>query len=102
MALLVERRFIETERDGAVFVIRMARPEARNAFNLAMSAEMEAAVDAFEADSSLHVAVIAGTEEAFSAGADLKEVAEGKEFKGARGGFGIFGRPAAEAGDRGG
>ena len=89
-------RYIQTERDGAIFLIRMARPEARNAFNLAMSVQMEAAVDAFEADPDLHVAVIAGTQEAFSAGADLKEVADGKEYRGARGGFGIFGRPPSK------
>jgi enoyl-CoA hydratase len=87
------RLFIETEKNGAILIIRMARPEARNAFNVEMSAQMEAAIDLFEADEELHVAVLAGTEEAFSAGADLKAVAAGEVYGGRRGGFGIFGLP---------
>lgn len=87
------RLLIEAEKNGAILVIKMARPEARNAFNVEMSAQMEAAIDLFEADEDLHVAILAGTEEAFSAGADLKAVAAGEVYGGRRGGFGIFGLP---------
>lgn len=90
------RSLIQTEKNGALLIIRMARPEARNAFNAEMSAQMEAVIDRFEADEALHVAVLAGTEEAFCAGADLKAVAAGEVYSGRRGGFGIFGLPPAK------
>jgi enoyl-CoA hydratase len=85
---------IITERDGPIFIVKINRPEAKNAFDGESSLAMEAAMDAFEQDSSLFVAVITGLGGTFSAGADLKSRRRGEArppLK--RGGFGIFRRP---------
>jgi enoyl-CoA hydratase/carnithine racemase len=53
----------------------MNRPQAMNALNLELQAALGEAVEEFEADNSLYVAVITGEGgRAFSAGADLKEM----------------------------
>ena len=44
--------FIDTEVREHVLIITLNRPEARNAFNLAMAQEMEAVIDRYEADSA--------------------------------------------------
>lgn len=69
---------IETERRGRVEVIRINRPEARNAVNGEVSHGMEAALDAVENDPEVTAVVITGTGEVFCAGADLKVIAAGK------------------------
>lgn len=81
---------IEFEADGNVAVITMNRPEARNAVNGAVSSGLEAAVDRLEADDSLWLGILTHTGPVFSAGADLKAIAEGRfrELHTARGGFG--------------
>jgi len=80
---------IERERHGRVEVLRINRPEARNAINDEVSKQMEAALDAAEADDEVSVVVITGTGEIFCAGADLKMIAEGRgaELGTVRGGF---------------
>ncbi|MDA8373859.1 MAG: crotonase/enoyl-CoA hydratase family protein [Actinomycetota bacterium] len=72
-----------------IFGIKIDRPEARNAVNGAVAAEMEAAIDEFESDQSAWVAILSGTGTNFSAGADLKEIAAGNvaSLRTARGGF---------------
>lgn len=85
---------ILTEKRGHVLVITINRPEARNAFDGATAAAMESAIDGFEADPDLRVAIVTGAGKAFSAGQDLKAAARGD--MGAtrrRGGFGIMGQP---------
>ena len=76
--------------DGNVAVITMNRPEARNAVNGAISSGLEAAIDRLEADESLWLGILTHTGSVFSAGADLKAIAEGRfrELSTARGGFG--------------
>ena len=59
-----------TGRDG-VSVIRMSRPEVRNAFNEIMIAELTQAFRAADADQNLRAVVLAGHGPAFCAGADL-------------------------------
>ena len=69
-------RCITTEiRDGAA-VIRLARPEALNALNAELIAEIIRALDVFEADAKVGAIVVTGSEKAFAAGADIKEMAE--------------------------
>jgi enoyl-CoA hydratase/carnithine racemase len=63
------------ERDEAVTLIRFNRPQALNAFNHKMMEELAAALDAAEADDSVHCIIITGSERAFAAGADIKEMA---------------------------
>lgn len=61
-----------TERDGAVLVITMNRPQARNAANGALARGMAAALDELDADPDLAVGVLTGAGNTFSAGMDLK------------------------------
>lgn len=65
--------------DGVAWVT-ISRPEARNAINQAVSEGLAAAWDRVEADDDIAVAILTGASEAaFSAGADLKEMAAGAE-----------------------
>src|SRR5215467_1674468 len=63
------------ETKGRVAVIRLNRPQALNALNAALMSELSAAVDVFEADTNIGCIVITGSEKAFAAGADIKEMA---------------------------
>jgi enoyl-CoA hydratase len=81
---------VESERRDGVGIIRLNRPEAKNAVSDEVSAGVEAALDEFEADDEIRAVIVTGTGDVFSAGADLKMVAKGEGFKIAtkRGGFG--------------
>ena len=67
-----ETLIVET-RDG-VSLIRLNRPEALNALNSQLLGELTAALDAAEADEAVRCLVITGSERAFAAGADIKEM----------------------------
>jgi enoyl-CoA hydratase len=74
--------------------VTINRPEARNAFDSATSAQMNAAMDSLDSEDSLFVGVITGAGGTFSAGADLKEAASGvRRERPPRGGFGVFASP---------
>jgi enoyl-CoA hydratase len=83
---------VERERRDRVGIIRLNRPEARNAVSDEVSEAIEAALDEFEADDGIATVVVTGTGDVFCAGADLKMVAQGQGMKIAtkRGGFGGF------------
>jgi enoyl-CoA hydratase/carnithine racemase len=63
------------ERHDAVTLIRLNRPEALNALNGQLMDELTAALDETEADASVRCVVITGSDRAFAAGADIKEMA---------------------------
>jgi enoyl-CoA hydratase len=65
------------ERDGAVTVVTISRPERRNAVDAPTAAALAAAFRAFHADAGAAVAVLTGAGGAFCAGADLKAIAAG-------------------------
>ena len=67
---------IIVEKKGAVAVLAFNRPQALNAFCAALMDEVTQAVDDFESDDAVKVIVITGSEKAFAAGADIKEMAE--------------------------
>ncbi|WP_035724645.1 enoyl-CoA hydratase [Fodinicurvata fenggangensis] len=67
---------IQVETDGAVGIIRLNRPKAYNALNAVMVAEVGQALLAFEADETVGCMVLTGSEKAFAAGADIKEMAD--------------------------
>ncbi|HJU18347.1 MAG TPA: enoyl-CoA hydratase [Stellaceae bacterium] len=67
---------ILVERRGPVGLVTLNRPQALNALNAALIAELGAALDDFEADDAIGAIVLAGNERAFAAGADVKEMAE--------------------------
>jgi len=56
-------------------VIRLNRPEALNALNTALMAELTDALDAAEADPAVRCVVLTGSQKAFAAGADIREMA---------------------------
>lgn len=83
-----------TEISGRILIITINRPEARNAMNRESAQLMEAALDDFEANPELSVAVLTGAGGYFCAGQDLKEAATGKSaVTRNRGGFGIMRKP---------
>src|SRR5690349_16170923 len=78
-----ENVLVETK--GRVGVIRLNRPNALNALNRALVADLTQAIDAFEKDEGIGCMLITGNEKAFAAGADIKEMAD-KTFIDAYGG----------------
>jgi enoyl-CoA hydratase len=60
---------------GAVATITLNRPKALNALNSELLRELVQALEAIEADDNLHAVVLTGSERAFAAGADIKEMA---------------------------
>ena len=67
---------IIVETKGRVGVIRLNRPNALNALNRALIAELTQAVEAFEADAKIGCLLITGSDKAFAAGADIKEMVD--------------------------
>ena len=65
--------------DGAVATITLARPDAANAQNSRLIAELDAAFDRADADAGVRVVVLAAEGKHFSAGHDLKELLAGDE-----------------------
>jgi enoyl-CoA hydratase len=67
---------ILVEQRGAVTLITLNRPQALNALNSTVLAELIEAFAAFDSDDSQRSAVLTGSERAFAAGADIKEMAD--------------------------
>src|SRR5438270_6781790 len=67
---------ILVETRGRVGVIRLNRPQALNALNSALNAELAQAIAAFDADAGVGCILLTGSEKAFAAGADIKEMAD--------------------------
>jgi enoyl-CoA hydratase/carnithine racemase len=70
---------VRREGGGAIAVVTLNRPHARNAVSRALAWGLDRAVKAVEADDAVRVAVLTGNGPAFCAGADLKEMAGGDE-----------------------
>jgi len=64
------------ETDDHVSVIKLNRPDALNALNSELLGELAVAVREAEANAKVRVIVITGSEKAFAAGADVKEMSE--------------------------
>jgi enoyl-CoA hydratase len=67
---------IVVEQRGRVGIIRLNRPQARNALNSALNAELAQAIAALDADNGIGCMLLTGSERAFAAGADIKEMAD--------------------------
>jgi len=88
---------LRVERHDRVLVLTMDRPEARNAMSLAMAHEIADALETFDADPRLSVAVITGGGGTFCAGMDLKGFARGERpVVEGRGFAGIVRRPPSK------
>lgn len=68
--------FILTEARGRVGLVTLNRPQAMNALNNQLVTELMDALEAFDRDASIGAMVVAGSEKAFAAGADIKEMAD--------------------------
>ena len=66
---------ILVETRGRVGLITLNRPKAMNALCSPLMAEVAEALDAFEVDPAIGAVVLTGSEKAFAAGADIKEMA---------------------------
>jgi enoyl-CoA hydratase len=64
------------ERKGAVGLITLNRPQALNALSASLIRDLGAALDELEADEAIGAIVITGSDKAFAAGADIKEMAD--------------------------
>ena len=67
---------IIVETKGRVGIIRLNRPQALNALNRALMAELAQALESYEADDTIGCLLITGNDKAFAAGADIKEMAD--------------------------
>lgn len=70
---------LELQRDGSVLHLTLNRPQARNAFNSAMLDDVTNTFAAIRDDRSIRTVVMRGAGGFFSAGADLKEVAQARQ-----------------------
>jgi enoyl-CoA hydratase len=70
---------IVTSVEGAVGVITLDRPSALNALSDALTRELAAALGEFEEDDQIGCVVLTGSQKAFAAGADIKEL-QGRDF----------------------
>lgn len=65
---------IITETKNAVGIITFNRPKALNALNTQLITEMNVALDGFDADDNIRCIILTGSEKAFAAGADIREM----------------------------
>src|ERR1700761_4087388 len=65
---------ILVESKGAVGIIKLNRPKMLNALSFGVFREIAAAIDDLEADDGIGCIVLTGSEKAFAAGADIKEM----------------------------
>jgi enoyl-CoA hydratase len=75
---------VVVEQRGAVRILRLNRPEARNSLSPELIAELGAALDGAVADDGVRAVILTGTgDRAFCAGMDLRAFAEGRTSRGA-------------------
>jgi len=72
----MEYETIQVSKEGALGIIILNRPQALNALSSALVKELISALTDFEKDDDVRCLVVAGSEKAFSAGADIKEMAD--------------------------
>lgn len=84
---------LAVERHGAILVLTMSRPQARNAVDQALATAVAAAMDDLDADDELSVAVLTGAGGTFCSGMDLKAFARGELVATDRGFGGMTERP---------
>ena len=67
---------IKVEQEPPVGIIRINRPKVLNALNFHLIKEIVETLEAFDKDDGLKITVLTGNDDAFSAGADIKELSE--------------------------
>ena len=71
-----EEDLVLAERDGPVAIARLNRPDARNALSRDLMERLTWLVEEWDADPELRCIVIAGSDDYFAAGADIKAMRE--------------------------
>lgn len=84
---------VTTTKMDRIALIRLQRPERRNAVDAATAAALAQAFRDFDADAELDVAVFTGADDVFCAGADLKAIAAGERRELSRSGIRPWDRP---------
>lgn len=92
---MADNDVLQIDDDGAVRLLTLDRPEARNAFNKTLYDAVREALDEAAADDSIAVCVITGAGDIFSAGQDLKALAALKDNPDEGQGFDPFARALA-------
>jgi enoyl-CoA hydratase len=82
----VEYQNVTVEKDGAIAVVTLNRPQALNALSYGLVKDLSLALRALDEDDEIRVMIITGGEKVFAAGADIKEMAA----------LGPFDRPVLE------
>jgi len=67
---------VQVERDGAIAVVLLNRPEQLNALSDELMDELVSALEELDRDGAVRAIVLGGSERAFAAGADIGELAE--------------------------
>jgi enoyl-CoA hydratase/carnithine racemase len=67
---------VETSLDGHVALLRLNRPEARNALSPEMMEQLAGELERLDPDPEVRCIVIAGSDQVFAAGADIKAMSE--------------------------
>lgn len=73
-----EYKYIIPSINGKVGIVQLNRPKALNALCDGLMQELNSVLKAFDSDESIGAMVVTGSEKAFAAGADIKEMAETK------------------------
>lgn len=72
----MSEQLILSEKQGAVGLLRLNRPDKLNALSSAMLAALADAMEALDADEEVRCMVLSGSEKVFAAGADIEAMAE--------------------------
>ncbi len=76
----MEFEHLLVEKDGAVGIITLHRPQQLNALSYALVKELSLAMEAFDQDEEIRAIVLTGGEKVFAAGADIKEMVDATPF----------------------
>lgn len=76
MMTLTKYKNVETSTDEQVGIVRLNRPQALNALSHELMAELVDALETFDRDDQVRVIILTGSDRAFAAGADIKEMAD--------------------------
>jgi len=68
--------YVRSQKDGHVGLLTLNRPDVLNALSVELMDELIAKLEAFDRDAEVRVMVLAGSERAFAAGADIGDMAE--------------------------
>ncbi|MHC4129373.1 MAG: enoyl-CoA hydratase-related protein [Planctomycetota bacterium] len=73
---MTDEQLILVETDGPVGIVRLNRPKVLNALNPELMEQLADQLEAFDRDDGINVIVLAGSDRAFAAGADIADMAE--------------------------